>query len=161
MPGYSLQVWNAVWRGAWMTLYILPPADLRSCEKKRLKDTSTMLRTLPTASFRQLVPSSRTLLTATSTARTSTAPCTTLLLNNSLPISKRSISSTMPPKKDSSNGKTAQGHDVKEPPNTGWKGPVPAKEGGREEGYLSKVSLLLSITRDRTIYLRIPAFVNG
>ena len=55
----------------------------------------------------------------------------------------------MPPKQQQqkkddgkSNGKaqTSQGHDVVEPPNTGWKEPVPSKEGGSEEGYLTKVS---------------------
>ncbi|KAJ1020786.1 hypothetical protein NDA16_004176 [Ustilago loliicola] len=33
---------------------------------------------------------------------------------------------------------TSQGHTLKEPPNTGWKGPIPAQNGGQEEGYLQK-----------------------
>ena len=35
---------------------------------------------------------------------------------------------------------TSQGHPLMQPPNTGWKGPIPAREGGREEQYLQKVS---------------------
>lgn len=35
---------------------------------------------------------------------------------------------------------TSQGHPLMQPPNTGWKGAIPAKDGGREEQYLQKVS---------------------
>ncbi|KAJ1572024.1 hypothetical protein NDA11_002144 [Ustilago hordei] len=33
---------------------------------------------------------------------------------------------------------TSQGHPLMQPPNTGWKGAIPAKDGGREEQYLQK-----------------------
>ncbi|SJX62147.1 uncharacterized protein SRS1_12995 [Sporisorium reilianum f. sp. reilianum] len=33
---------------------------------------------------------------------------------------------------------TSQGHELKQPPNTGWKGPIPAQNGGREVGYIQK-----------------------
>ncbi|CDU25619.1 uncharacterized protein SPSC_05790 [Sporisorium scitamineum] len=33
---------------------------------------------------------------------------------------------------------TSQGHELKEAPNTGWKGPIPAQNGGRQEGYITK-----------------------